>query len=570
MKKRTQKLLSLLLVAVMSASIIGCGQTDNQKSTGSQDTTTQSTQVVEESPINEGFFPIVDEKVTITVGGPDNTTPDWNATDFVKYVEKEMNVKMACSNTVGGSWQEKFKLMLAGESLPDLVLSANQQINDINLLAEEGFFLKLDEYLDYAPNLKAFLEAHPDYKQKCTASDGHIYGLVQYNMSPLTGMCHTFIRKDWLKAVGMDVPNTIDELYEVLKAFKEKDPNGNGQADEIPMIDHNSHTMLQATLMTAFGMPSNRTNNDLNYGLMIEKDGKLVVSQTTENYKAFLTFMNKLYNEGLYDKEGFKNPVASMREKVKGGNVGLFTDWQPSSSTGLPKEDNVNYASINGLSSEWNPEGYIAGGSQVGNVCHVLANANTEHPEVVVRLIDFLFTEEGALIAAYGTEKSRISTPIEQDPNTLTYTTIIPEGEEANYASANDYLNKKARPNAAINVLNVAPGEVNYMLSLTSPDQITDQMRIDWNANAYWVERLLTREIKPIITNILYTTEELEERSVIVTDITNYLVMTRSQFITGELSVEKDWDTYINTLKQMKIDKLLDIETTAYNRTFGK
>ena len=568
MKKRTQKLLALLLVAVMSASVIGCGQTGTKESTEDQISTTESA-VVEESPVNEGFYPIVDEKVTITVAGPDNSTPDWNATDFVKFVEEKMNVKMACATEIGTAWQQKFALKLAGDTLPDLVLSANHYITDINSLAEEGYFLKLDEYLDYAPNMKAFLEAHPDYKEMCTAPDGHIYGLVQYNESPLGDLTHAYIRTDWLKAVGMEVPNTVDELYEVLKAFKEKDPNGNGQADDIPMSDHSSFTMIWATLMTAFGMPSTRANTDLNYGLMFDKDGKMVVSQTTENYKAFLTYMNKLYSEGLYS--GFNESLTAQRENTKAGNVGVFSDWSPVQATGLTKDVcNPNFASIVGLSSEWNPEGYMPTASAVGNVCHVLASAKTEHPEVVVRLIDFLFTEEGIVIGAHGTEKSRTSTALKEDPNYIDYDPIVPAGEEANYKDKTAYLNQKARPNAAINIVKHAQGRVKYLASLTSPEQITDEMKVNWGTNAFWAQRAVTRELKPIITNIVYTTEETEERSIIVTDIQNYLVMTRAQFINGELSIEKDWDTYINTLKQMKIDRLLEIETVAYERTFGK
>lgn len=585
MKKRTQRLLSLLLVVAMSASVIGCGQTGKQEASKSQETTPgtsevkesssaaeSSTVVEEESPVNEGFYPIVDEKVTITVGGPDNSTPDWNATDFVKLVEEEMNVKMACATVVGGSWQERFKLMLADETLPDLVFSANHYITDINLLAEEGFFLALDEYLEYAPNLKAFLEAHPDYEAAVTAPDGHIYGLVQYTESPYGDLSHAYIRTDWLERVGMEVPNTVDELYDVLKAFKEKDADGDGDPNnEIPMSDHNSFTMIWATLMTAFGMPSVRANTDLNYGLMFDADGNLVVSQTTENYKEFLTFMNKLYNEGLYDNEGFKNAVTVQREKTKAGNVGVFSDWSPVQATGLTKDVcNPNFSSINGLSSELNPDGYMATISPVGNVCHVLANADTDHPEVVVKLIDFLFTEEGKLIGAYGTEKSRTVTPLKEDSSYIDYDSKVPEGQEANYANKTEYLNKKARPNAAINIIKAAQGRVYYLQTLTSPDQITDDMRINYGTNAFWAERAMTRELVPIISNIIYTAEETEERSILVTDVQNYLVMTRAQFITGELSVEKDWDNYIKTLEQMGINDLLEIETVAYERTFGK
>ncbi len=74
------------------------------------------------------------------------------------------------------------------------------------------------------------------YKDLITAPDGNIYALPQVNECyHCMYQQRMWIYKPWLDKLGLKMPTTTDEFYEVLKAFKTKDPNGNGKADEIPL-----------------------------------------------------------------------------------------------------------------------------------------------------------------------------------------------------------------------------------------------------------------------------------------------------------------------------------------------
>ena len=132
---------------------------------------------------------------------------------------------------------EAFNLMLSGGQIPDLIQSPINSLNEIGL---QGALLPLQDLVaEHAPHLQKFLDENPDIRKTITAPDGNIYAI-----SHSTGgdAAHGyFIRQDWLGQLGLETPKNVDELYTVLKAFENNDPNGNGQKDEIPYFARNVH-----------------------------------------------------------------------------------------------------------------------------------------------------------------------------------------------------------------------------------------------------------------------------------------------------------------------------------------
>lgn len=134
-------------------------------------------------------------------------------------------------------------LALVGGEYGDIILrdksatDANMAVTDEETYGPQGIFLDLTDLIDqYAPNIKAMMEKYPDVKAAMTSMDGKIYGLP-YVFHTATVQGHTaFFSEEWMKNVGVDkVPETTDELYDMLVAFKEQDANGNGDpSDEIP------------------------------------------------------------------------------------------------------------------------------------------------------------------------------------------------------------------------------------------------------------------------------------------------------------------------------------------------
>lgn len=172
--------------------------------------------------------------------------------------------------------------------------------------ASKGLLADLTEKLPQYGNLSAIDERG----YEALSQDGVIYGI------PSTGMPYAAatnaIRMDWLEKVGMDVPTTSEELYEVLKAFKEQDPGGLGE-NNIPFTAIPS--TVDGTVSAGFGII-------FDYEV---RDGEIIDTRLTPEYKEYLTFMNRLYTEGLLDADMPVNTGSKHLEKCASGRVGFYT-----------------------------------------------------------------------------------------------------------------------------------------------------------------------------------------------------------------------------------------------------
>ena len=181
--------------------------------------------------------------------------------------------------------------MLVESPLPDIIHYFGA---DLKQLGAEGGLIPLEDLVDeYAPNIKKFFEDCPQAKRAATATDGHIYYIpgslsgIDIAALPSQGW---FIRQDWLDKLGLEVPKTVDEFYEVMKAFKTQDPNGNGLDDEIPIFRRDGSIGF---LYTLFG---------INKG-WYDVDGETHYGAIEEAYKNAIINISKWYKDGIIDKE---------------------------------------------------------------------------------------------------------------------------------------------------------------------------------------------------------------------------------------------------------------------------
>lgn len=575
-KRKLQKVVSLALSMILTFSLVGCGQTEQAQEEGAETVGQETNQEVngeengendaaQSSVINDGWFPIVNDPITITVSGVNGGTPDWNATDMVEWFESQMGIIMDCTQFEADAWSTQFSLMLASDELPDLIINSANKIWEINQYASDGYFLPINEYLDYAPNLKAFLEEHPDYAAMCTAPDGNIYGLVQYNDNKYARSQRVFIDRTWLENVGMEYPETIEELYDVLKAFAEQDPNGNGTADEIPMSSQAGGYDLFPALMSAFGLYV----SDAKYGL-VQKDGVVQLAQATDEFREFLKFMNQLCAEGLYDSAGLAQTQDELFSKVKEGRVGVFAAAAPYVALGGDITADSGYYAFGGLTSEYSDQGAMPLSAGVTDGVKMAVSADTEYPEAIVRLIDYFYTPEGILMAAKGTEKNIRMEAVEFDPSFEVAVNIIPEGEEDNYESPEMYRYQKAEINEGFNVVKSMVGTEYDFVNAATDELLND----DEVLNTYGWSILMERRMREtstvdVMPNLSYNEDEVDRVTTIKTDLGNYTGQAIAQFISGEMDPETDWDSYINTLNQIGLEELLEIEQEAYNRAYS-
>ncbi|PYI56674.1 ABC transporter substrate-binding protein [Paenibacillus flagellatus] len=235
---------------------------------------------------------------------------DYNHYPVAKMLEEKTGYKVQYDMLPQENVTEKLNLLIASAEPYDVVttLGTSSYKALYSDYAKRGALVDLGPLIDkYGPHIKASLSQETLDAAKV---DGKLYGIPVKTLANVSSSL--MIRKDWLDKLGLKMPTTTDELVAVLKAFKEKDPGGNG-AKNIPFAISGTASIVE-NLAGAFGIPN--TWNEV--------DGKLLPRAMDPAYKDYVTFMNNLFNEGLLDKEFPINQAATVNEKFTSGRVGVI------------------------------------------------------------------------------------------------------------------------------------------------------------------------------------------------------------------------------------------------------
>lgn len=213
-----------------------------------------------------------------------------------------------------GNEDDKVNLILSSGQDYDMIKLTNRNL--LISYVQNDVIWPLDEYIDQYPDLK---NAFTEDEWATVTFDGKIYAIPETNTDDVEwGFA---IRKDWLDALGEEMPSTPDDLYRVLKRFKEEDPGNVGSENVIPLTMEG--TVEFNGLAQAFGLGESIDS-------YIEKDGALVPGVEQEGAKELVTFLNRLYTEGLLDADYPSNTNETMISKVAAGYAGAcrMTPWE--------------------------------------------------------------------------------------------------------------------------------------------------------------------------------------------------------------------------------------------------
>ncbi|MBQ7840151.1 MAG: extracellular solute-binding protein [Lachnospiraceae bacterium] len=585
MRRRKQILSALLTASMMSALLIGCGQSqsaepesgaESVQEAESQKTQSQeaageaadaaASETAQGAETEETFPRISDEVITLTVAGVDNTVgADWNNTTMFAEYEKRLGIKLDATVYNSEQWSSKLTLMLASDEMPDFLgmVWSPMSRSDLVKYANDGYFLDFSPYLDVMPNLKAYMEEYPEYAQAITLDDGGIYGFPELIDRPnCAKLSYAFMPQKWLDNVGMERPESLDDLYNVLKAFKEQDANGNGDPDdEIPMGLASTGTSA-AELRILWGFGINGTQNT--YFLNADDSGKVSLWDTSENYKEFLKYMNRLYEEGLINQDAYVLETSELESLNKEGKVGFSGGWS-SRCSGEYNDNEPGWYTPTGFTSEYNADKSVVLNSSVSSGYYFVANADTKYPEEMAKLVDYLFTTEGAISCGNGYEGVNFDAVEVAGIKTMSYDGYWEDICE----SAGDYRIRIATNNSGFSTLTTGKSTIYEVLESVDDETLfSEEVWVKGQANVLKEEAMRTEGLKIMdpFPNLYYTDDEAKERATLYTDIANYLTTAKAQFITGEMDVDTSWDAHLAKLNQMGLERLLEIEQAAYDR----
>lgn len=224
-----------------------------------------------------------------------------------------------------GNEDDKVNLILSSGQDYDMIKLTNRNLL-VNYVQNDVIYA-LDEYIDQYPDLKnAFT---PDEWATVTF-DGKIYAIPETNTNDVEwGFA---IRKDWLDALGEELPQTPDDFYRVLKRFKEEDPGNVGKENVVPLTMEG--TVSFNGLAQAFGLGDSIDS-------YVEKDGRLLAGMEQAGAKELVTWLNRLYREGLLDADYPSNKNETMISKIAAGYAGAcrMTPWESAALRTLREND---------------------------------------------------------------------------------------------------------------------------------------------------------------------------------------------------------------------------------------
>lgn len=362
----------------------GCGNgEENTVSTPEATKTAEATQAPTATPA---------APVKIRMFASDQSLPPLDANDpNIVFMEKKTNTDVDLVSLPHSQYEDQLKLKFASGDFPDVYQSWSGPEAD---LIAAGKVLELNDLIDkFGPNLKKNI---PQAAWDAVSVNGKILAIPQPSSNSNSTL---YVRQDWLDKLGLQAPKTSDELMTVLKAFRDKDPNGNGKKDEIPFSMREKFTWGD----NIFGMWGvNNSYTEVYY------NNEVIIQNIHPNMKQSLGFIKSMVDEKVMDSEFLTNSRTVWEQKIKSGLVGMWShtqqlawQWQADLDKTIPN-DKPNVVAIptprgtgydGPLGTRWSP---------VAKTYIIMKS--TKNPEAIIKYFDWLMSEEGQMFTDLGQE----------------------------------------------------------------------------------------------------------------------------------------------------------------------
>lgn len=535
-----KKGMALILAAMMGVSLVGCqGKEVTQNKIEGSDQPTADTTKPQEAP-NENPLLASEKPLDLSFHMHFRNSyaykEDWPV--YKKAAELTNITLKGVAPSSATSSQEVFNLMMVAGDLPDIV-GGNNLKNDFLKYGPEEAFIPLNDLIEeHAPHIKKFLEEHPYVKQFASAPDGNMYFLPYIPEGNVSK--GYFIRKDWLDKLGLSVPTNVDELYNVLKAFREQDPNGNGVKDEIPFFSrHVGENFYDNELLRLTHFWGGRTN------WYADENGKVKFGYATDEFKTGITEVTKWYKEGLIDPEIFTRGGKS-RDIVLANNTGGMThDWFASTAAyndSLAGEiPGFEFIPIAPPADVYGKVWEESSRELVKPDGWAITSAN-KHAVETIKYFDFWFTEEGRRLANFGIEGEQYDM-IDGKP---IFKEEVLKGEKSVQAQLWDIG---------------AQIPIGFFQDYTYESQTFNDLAnlgVDMYVNNGYVI-----DAFPEVT---LTEEEQKVYNDKWVNIETYMTESHQKWVLGAEKVEDGWGAYINRLNDLGLSEITAIYQKAYDR----
>ncbi|RAV20873.1 extracellular solute-binding protein [Paenibacillus contaminans] len=462
--------------------------------------------------------------------------------EVYKQLEKITGTKVEFQHPPVGQDKEQLNLLLASGNLPDVIeyqwtIAPKGPDNAIN----EKKIIRLNELIErHAPNLSKLLKDNPEFKKLITTDEGNIYVMPYLNPDESVRVFNgPAMRQDWLDKLGLKVPATLKEWEEVLIAFRDKDPNGNGKKDEIPLLFDPKVAEVGHAFIGAYGITTT----------FYADGGKIKFGPTDPKFKEYLTLLNRWYKEGLIDKD-----FATIDQKLKDakmteglvGSMAMNVGYGIGTYTTAVTKVNPSFKLVGTPYPVLEP-----GGKSIGQMDTAFAgrgaaiSAQTKNPEQIVKWMDYAYGEAGSLLFNFGTENvsyklengyPKLTELMTNNPDKLTLAQAVTKYTHGTFSGPYVYDKRLAE-----------------QYSIVMPEQK--------QASAVWTKADHAK-LLPLISQ---TAEESGKLSSLMNDINTYYQEMFNKFVMG-LEPLSSFDKYVETINKMGVDEAIKLKQAALDR----
>lgn len=447
-------------------------------------------------------------------------------------------------------------LMMASGEHADIYLYAFTTAQVTNMV-NAGMLMPLNDLIDqYGFYTQQVFEEHPEYKEALTTPDGNIYTMFETDIGVhMPNRRKMFVYAEWLEAwqqaSGKEYPANIQEYEEMLVFFRDSDLNGNGKADEIPLICSNHYEDDPIYwLMNAFTQISNNYHH-------IDDEGNIVFEANSEEWKKGLEWIHHLYEEGLFyaeetyvqDRDQFKAMV-NVADDSNYVVASAMTFWEGRLVDSATKYY-TDFAPIPPIAGE---DGIARATVTQMQVMHMTGAISSQcpYPEIAMKWLDWWVSEEGTFANTYGMREGEnyeiVDVPAingaEKSVKVLmnSYTDNFRYGE--NFIPKND------------------TAEIRYAVSADPATYNTNNTFGLHRAGTMYEPYYVQSNIPAIVwCNDENLISEVAEYKTLINDTVK---VAYTEFILGIRDIETEWDAYVEELNNVGLDYYLDLLAQYY------
>lgn len=556
MKKR---IISIVLALFMILSVLtGCsGQpatpeqspSDSQPAASNSTTPQQPEEAPPESPVSNVQYPLFDSLHVFTylVSFPPQITAVSEVTDIVAYKEAELatNCKLDAIVCIPETMMEKFSIMAGSGTLPDIVSGGVRMYSKgADAAVNDELFVDLLPYMEeYAPNYFAYYQSDDLFKKNATTDSGYV---PTFRANSITNYDGGLIRADWLDNLKLEIPQTYDELFNVLKAFKSE--YGCKNAIGVPPTLFSNTGFLSG----GYGIGTNGFGENSNDTPFTVIDGKVHATVLMDGFKEYLQMLNEWYNEGLFDDSflsltGFGQIYDNWIFTDDCGYWSGNADALGSSYTARSEDPNFRVAAVKEVTKTAGENIHVGMNYSEENQDTWCVAANCSEIEKCISYIDWFYSKEGSMVCNWGIEDEAFTYDENGNPH---FTELITNNENLPVFAAKGIYTSF---------------EIPYVMDMRKVTAIySEPAPID--SFEYWTSN---RDRDYVYYGTLNETES-EEYSNLMSDVATFINEQYMKFVMNQASFDQDWDSFISQLDTLGIDRCVQLKQDAYDRYIAR